>query len=69
MIFYSHRLHGVLQQIVIDLGIEMSISDAHAPVSLADNDKMLNDLAAMMNISLAKDMQGNGTIYTFRRNG
>lgn len=69
MIVYSHRFQGVLQQIVLDLGLEMSVSDANSSVSLADNDKMLTDLAAMMNISVSKDAQGGHTRYTFRRNG
>ncbi|SFI52886.1 hypothetical protein [Jannaschia pohangensis] len=54
MIVYSHRFQGVLQQVVIELGLTLTLSDANSPVSLADNEQMLTDLSAMMNINLSK---------------
>ncbi len=65
MIVYSHRFQGILQQVVLDLGLELTLLDESSPVSLADNEQMLTDLAAMMNIDLHKRASGSNSSYTF----
>lgn len=67
MIVYSHRFQGVLQQIVVELGLDLTLSDANSPVSLVANEQMLSDLSAMMNVELAKDVSDSETRFVFRR--
>jgi hypothetical protein len=68
MILYSHRLHGVLQQMVGELGLDVIMADENSPVSLSDHESMLNDVAAGLNIEMKKLSGTNGSIlYRFRR--
>jgi hypothetical protein len=68
MILYSHRLHGVLQQMVGELGLDLILADDNSPVSLSDNETTLNDVAAALNIEMKKLSGANGSIlYRFRR--
>jgi hypothetical protein len=68
MILYSHRFQGVLQQMVSDLGLDLILADENSPVSLADNESMLHDVAAAMSIEMKKLSGANGAIlYRFRR--
>ncbi len=65
MIVYSHRFQGVLQQVVIELGLVLTLSDTNSPVSLPENEQMLTDLAAMMSIELKKEVIDGASYYTF----
>ncbi|MEM8694035.1 MAG: hypothetical protein AAGG57_19460 [Pseudomonadota bacterium] len=67
MIVYSHRFQGVIQQVVLELGLELTLADSDSPVSLLDNEKMFSDLAVMMNVDLSKQMTGSTTMFTFRK--
>ncbi|MBM7069850.1 hypothetical protein [Actibacterium sp. 188UL27-1] len=67
MIVYSHRFQGVLQQVVLDLGLGLTLSDSNSPVSLKDNEIMFSDLANSMNIEMTKDHAGPSVTYTFRK--
>ena len=68
MILYSHRFQGVLQQMVSDLGLDLIIADENSPVSLADNETMLGEVASGLNIEMKKLAGANGAIlYRFRR--
>ncbi|MGL4237589.1 hypothetical protein [Tabrizicola sp.] len=68
MILYSHRLHGVLHQMVNELGLDLIISDDNSPVSLSDNEATLNDVSAGLNIEMKKLAGANGSVlYRFRR--
>ncbi|MEM9973941.1 MAG: hypothetical protein AAF771_07140 [Pseudomonadota bacterium] len=68
MIVYSHRFHGVLQQLVIELGLDVIMSDEQSPVSLADNERMLQEVAEGLNIDVKKMASSNGNIlYKFQR--
>lgn len=67
MIVYSHRFQGVLQQVVLDLGLSLTLNDETSPVSLSDNDQMLTDLAGMMNIAIQKNAVSGGASYTFTK--
>ncbi len=68
MIVYSHRIHGVLQQMVNELGLDLILADEHSPVSLADNEKMLTEVAQGLNIEVKKLAASNGSIlYKFQR--
>lgn len=49
-IFYSHRLKTVLQHMVCDLGLTLSIDDSSAQVSITDNEAMLRETAMLMRI-------------------
>lgn len=68
MILYSHRLHGVLQQMVGELGLDLIMADENSPVRLSDHETMLSDVASGLNIEMKKLSGANGSIlYRFRR--
>ncbi|MFP7675469.1 hypothetical protein ACG74X_19135 [Marivita sp. S0852] len=68
MIVYSHRFSGVLQQMVLELGLDMVLSDDTSPVSLADNEAMLADVANGLGIELKKVAAANGSVlFKFQR--
>ena len=48
MIVYSHRIHGVLQQMVNELGLDLILADENSPVSLADNESMFRPFAPVL---------------------
>ncbi len=68
MIVYSHRINTVLQQIVVDLGLELVLSDENSPVSLLDNEKMLTETAMLLNVDCKKLAAKNGSVlFKFQR--
>lgn len=68
MIIYSHRIQGVLQQMVNELGLDLILADEHSKVSLADNEAVLSDVASALNIEMKKLAASNGSIlYKFQR--
>ncbi|PJI91531.1 hypothetical protein BC777_0360 [Yoonia maricola] len=68
MIVYSHRFTGVLQQMVVELGLDMILSDENSPVSLTDNEAMLTDVANGMGVDLKKVAAANGSVlFKFQR--
>ncbi len=68
MIVYSHRLQAILQQLVLDLGLDLVLSDDNSQVSLVDNEQMLRDVAGGLNIELKKLSGNNGSIlFRFQR--
>ena len=66
-IVYSHRIQGVLQQIVNELGLTLTLSDKGADIALQDNDKMFEDVAAILGLDLKRDVSNGVAIYTFRK--
>lgn len=68
MIVYSHRFSGILQQMVVELGLDMILSDENSPVSLADNEAMLNDVANGLGVDMKKVSAANGNVlFKFQR--
>lgn len=68
MIVYSHRFSSVLQQVVVELGLDLVLSDENSPVSLVDNEKMLNETAALLNVDVKKLAAKNGVVlFKFQR--
>lgn len=68
MIVYSHRMQGVLQQMVVELGLDVILSDDNSPVSLTDNETMLSEVAANLNIDVKKLAANNGSVlFKFQR--
>ncbi|MEM0934400.1 MAG: hypothetical protein AAF646_15050 [Pseudomonadota bacterium] len=68
MIVYSHRFAGVLQQLVIELGLDLVLSDGSSPVNLADNELMINDVANSLGIEVKKLAAADGSIlFKFQR--
>ncbi|WP_299081351.1 hypothetical protein [uncultured Ruegeria sp.] len=68
MILYSHRLQGVLQQMVVELGLDLILSDDNSPVSLIDNEQMLTEVAAGVNVEVKKLAANNGAVlFRFQR--
>jgi hypothetical protein len=64
-VMYSHRLKGVLQHTVRELGLTVSLTDENAGVSLADNEAMIRETAAILGIPLSIEHGANGTFVTF----
>jgi len=68
MIVYSHRFSGILQQVVVELGLDMILSDENSPVSLADNEAMLTDVANSLGVDMKKVAAANGSVlFKFQR--
>ena len=68
MIVYSHRLQGVLQQMVVELGLDVILSDDNSPISLADNEATLSEVATGLNIDVKKLAANNGSVlFKFQR--
>ena len=68
MIVYSHRFSGVVQQMVVELGLEMVLSDNSSPVSLADNEATLKDVADGLGVDFKKIAAANGSVlFKFQR--
>lgn len=65
-IIYSHRIQGVLQQVVKDLELTLTISDADCPISLKDNHELFLGLADMLNVEFIANEQNGVSIFTFR---
>lgn len=49
--FYSHRLKTVLQHMVCDLGLTVSMEDGGARVSIAESRAMIEETAQRMGVS------------------
>ena len=64
-VMYSHRLKNVLQHTVRELGLTVSLTDANAPVSLAENEAMIRETVAMLRIQLSFEHDESGTYVTF----
>ena len=64
-VMYSHRLKNVLQHTVRELGLTVSLTDENAPVSLAENEAMIRETAAMLRIQLSVEHGEGGTYMTF----
>jgi hypothetical protein len=68
MIVYSHRFSGILQQVVVELGLDMILSDENSPVSLSDNEAMLTDVANSLGVDMKKVAAANGSVlFKFQR--
>jgi hypothetical protein len=65
-ILYSHRIHGVLKQLVVELGLEVSLKDTKNGDILSSNDGVFEDAASMLSLDLSKSQGDEGSVYTFR---
>lgn len=64
-VMYSHRLKTVLQHSVRELGLTVSLTDENADISLADNEAMIRETAAMLRIQISVEHGENGSFITF----
>jgi hypothetical protein len=68
MILYSHRFSSVLQQLVIELGLDLILSDKTSPVNLKDNEMMLTEVANGLGIDVKKLAAADGSLlFKFQR--
>ena len=52
----------------MELGLDLVLSDENSPVSLVDNEKMLNETAALLNVDVKKLAAKNGVVlFKFQR--
>ncbi|MEL6126345.1 MAG: hypothetical protein AAFR57_08120 [Pseudomonadota bacterium] len=66
-ILYSHRIQGVIQQCVKELGLTLMLSDENTDLSLADNEQMLHDVCAMLGVKVQKHVEGERCVFIFRK--
>lgn len=66
-LMYSHRLKMVLQHTVVELGLTLSINDAQTELSLAANEAMIRETAALLRIQLNFESSDTGNYVTFYR--
>jgi hypothetical protein len=59
---YSHRFQGMIQQLVVELGLDVILSDENSPISLRENEVTLNQVADMLGVSLKKVATDNGRV-------
>jgi hypothetical protein len=68
MILYSHRISSVLQQLVIELNLDLILSDKASPVDLKDNETMLKEVANGLGIDVKKLAASDGSVlFKFQR--
>ena len=68
MIVYSHRFSSVLQQLVIELGLDLILSDNNSPVNLKENETMLQGVADGLGIDVKKLAAADGSVlFKFQR--
>ena len=65
-ILYSHRLKSVLQHMVSDLGLTLSVEDTGARIDLTGNKAVIEETAARMNVGVEFHESGTGTLVVFR---
>lgn len=65
-IVYSHRIQSVLQHVVKELGLTLTLSDGDCEISLANNQEMLRNLADMMEVEFVANTDREISIFTFR---
>lgn len=68
-IFYSHRLKGVIQHMVGDLGLSFSIDDHGARVSIAENREMIQETATRMGVKVEFHDTDQGMMAVFYKGG
>lgn len=64
-VMYSHRLKSVLQHTVRELGLTISLTDENTPLSLAENEAMIRETAAMLRIQVSFGQSDGATYVTF----
>lgn len=65
-ILYAHRLQGIVRQVVLDLGLTLTLTDETSKISLKDNEQLFRDLATSMGVAMDMRAEGDGVAVTFR---
>lgn len=65
-IVYAHRLQGLLRQVVVDLGLTLTLTDESGEISLRENEQMFRDVAASMSLQFGITEHSGVTSVTFR---
>jgi hypothetical protein len=67
-IFYIHRLSKLIDEIVKDLGLTLTLSDESGDVKLAPQLENIKQLASQLGVKVAHQVQSNGSlVVTFSR--
>jgi hypothetical protein len=67
-IFYVHRLSKMIDEIVKDLGLTLTLSDEAGDVKLAPQLENMKQLAASIGVKMLHQVQPNGSlVVTFSR--
>lgn len=66
-VLYSHRLKTIIQHTVVDLGVQLTITDENASISLRENEAVLQEVAALMRVALTTGERDGVFVATFAR--
>ena len=67
-VFYIHRVSKLIDEMVRDLGLTLTLSDEKSDVKLAPHVENMRNLANSVGVRLDMSEQPNGvTVVTFRR--
>lgn len=66
---YSHRIQNVLQHVVVELGLTLTLSDNGGDVSLAENQDMFRATAELVGVDVSFAEANGVNIYTFHAKG
>ncbi|MEL6678429.1 MAG: hypothetical protein AAFQ51_06955 [Pseudomonadota bacterium] len=66
-IIYSHRMQGVIQQCVKELGLTLTLSDENTDLSLAENEKMFQEVCMIMGVTVQKHDDGERCVLIFKK--
>ncbi|MEL7214403.1 MAG: hypothetical protein AAGJ96_00530 [Pseudomonadota bacterium] len=66
-IVYSHRIVSVMQQLVVDLGLTITLTDQNSEIDLVSNEAAFQEAAALLGLSFSKVSQGGGVAFTISR--
>lgn len=62
---YSHRIQAILQHVVVELGLTLTLSDNGGQVSLAENQEMFRSTADLAGVDVSFAQSNGVNIYTF----
>ncbi|MEO1207515.1 MAG: hypothetical protein AAFV45_14405 [Pseudomonadota bacterium] len=66
-VFYTHRLLKMLDELVVDAGLTVTISDAGTSVNLAQQYQMIEPALKAKGITVAVQQLDGATMMTFSR--
>ncbi len=64
-VFYIHRVSKLLDEMVRDLGLSVTLSDAKTDVKLAPHVENLKAMATGMGVRVEVGQQGTATVVVF----
>lgn len=66
-IFYAHRLQRALQEMVVNAGLTLYLSDENTEFSLEQYSQTIKAMAEQMRLQVTFEETENGVLVTFRK--